>query len=164
MFTFHLVMRFCFLVHVRCSLDPDSSAFTNWSNKIFGLAAAGFILVFMIPPTQNVYGHSLPFIFYILGRGMVVLALAFEEWEIIDSKGKLFFYFYATISVIMPVVILSEYAYFDIHGEKSPWPGKITMAIDYSWFACLALTSKFLPNSMVLHRSFELVDADDKSR
>jgi len=161
MFCFYLIVRFCVLVHIRCSLDPNTSAFTNWSYKIFGLASAGFILVFMIPPTQSVYGHSLPFIFFIIGRGMIVLALAFEEWTTIDSKGRLFFYVYATISLILPVMYLSEYIYFDIYGEKSPWPGKITMAMDYSWFACLALTSKFLPNSMVLHRSFELVDDDD---
>lgn len=161
MFCFYLIMRFCFLIHVRCSLDPDTSTFTDWSYKIFGLASAGFILVFMIPPTQSVYGHSLPFIFFIIGRGMIVLALAFEEWTTIDSKGRLFFYYYATVSVILPVVILSEYAYFDIYGEKSPWPAKITMVIDYSWFVCLALTSKVLPNNIVLNRSFELADAGD---
>lgn len=158
MFVFYLIMRFCFLIHARCSLNSDSSAFTDWSNKMFAFSSAFFILVFMIPPTQNVYGHSLPFIFYILSRGMIVLALAFEEWDTIDGKGRFFFYFYATISLVLPVVILCEYIYFDFKTEKSPWPGKITMVIDYSWFACLALTSKFLPNGMVLHRSFELFD------
>mmetsp|Transcript_11554 Transcript_11554/g.32003 ORF Transcript_11554/g.32003 Transcript_11554/m.32003 type:complete len:113 (+) Transcript_11554:314-652(+) len=64
---------------------------------------------------------------------------------------------YGAISMALPIIYLSEYAYYEKHGKKSPWPYQITMILDYGWFFCLAVTAKFIPSNMVARRSFELL-------
>ena len=65
---------------------------------------------------------------------------------------------YGFISFVLPSIYICEYIYYDTYGVKSPWPWQITFALDYGWFACLAVTAKMVPSNFVIRRSFELVE------
>jgi hypothetical protein len=52
--------------------------------------------------------------------------------------------------------LICEYLYFEIHGQKSPWPSTITMVVDYTWFSHLCVLPFMLPNDIILVRTMEL--------
>ena len=154
----YLALRFCFMVSVRFSLDPGSSRFMHYANVSFAVAVCLFTLCLVIPPTTSVWGHTLPFCSYIVARFLVVYALALKEWDTMSLGDHCFIYYYGFVSVVLPIIYLSEFTYYAMAGVKSPWPWILTFVLDYSWFACLALTSKVLPSNIIVHRVMELVD------
>jgi hypothetical protein len=153
----YLGLRFAYMNQLRFSLDPAPNTFGVVANVCYGIGLCVFTLVLVIPPTQSVWMHSIPFIGYIWARFLIVWALFLEDWGTVTARGKIFLYFYAFVSAVLPIIYLSEYAYYAHYGAKSHWPYQITFGLDYAWFACLALTAKFLPSAIVIHQSFLLV-------
>ena len=166
----YLALRFVYMNCVRFYLQSKQEGesgrdfvfkFAIFSNLAFGTAIAVFTLCLAIPPFDSVWLHTIPFIGFIITRYLVVLALCLEDWPEDETSTKIFLYVYGFISFILPTIYISEYSYYDTHGEKSPWPWQITFALDYGWFFCLAITSKFIPNNMMVHREFELIELDE---
>jgi len=155
----YLALRFTFTNHVRYMLSSRHIPYKSFgmaANVLFTLAVLAFVLCLMIPPTVSVWFHTLPFIGYIIGRYLIILALCLEVWSSLPVGTRVFCYVYGFISAALPIIYLSEYAYYEQYQEKSPWPWYVTFVLDYAWFACLALTSKLVPYHTVIRRRFDL--------
>jgi len=72
--------------------------FGDFANTAFAVGVCVFTLCLVIPPTYNVWYHTLPFIGYIISRFLIVLALCLEEWDTLPSSTKTFIFIYGSIS------------------------------------------------------------------
>ena len=155
----YLCLRFTTMNAIRFQLIREPRFWAGLANLAFSVGVCAFTLCLMIPPDFSVWYHTLPFIGYIVTRYLVVLALSFEDYHEMPHKTRIFLWVYGFISATLPIIYLSEYAYYERHHEtKSPWPWQITFVLDYGWFACLAVTSKFIPSNIIIHREFKLVE------
>ena len=127
-----------------------------YKKKAFAISAVLMPVIFVIPPTKSVYLHSLPFMCFIVSSALVLLG-RFVMFQDELSQGRvLYILFFCLLSISFPMILLGEYLYFTLYGEKSPWPGTITMIVDYSWFALMSLLPFMLPNDIVLVKTTEL--------
>lgn len=157
----YLSLRFVSLNHTRTELLQDSISdrtkrYVQFTSKIFGFSAALMPIIFVIKPTDSVYGHSLPFMLFIASSAAVLLGrfLVFQH-ELSQIKA-VYITLYCIVSFLFPIILIAEYVYFSANGRKSPWPGTITMIVDYSWFALMTVMPFMLPKDIVLIRKHEL--------
>ena len=171
-FVTYMAFRFCYINFVRIKLQKDEviqnghsewnrkdrfiHSFNWWSNLGFMLSVVGFTLCLLIPPWESVWWHTVPFLFYIITRFFIVFAICLDYWEDVTPKGKIFLTYYGFVSIVLPLTALGEYTYYEIYEEKSFWPWYLTMFMDYTWFVCSMLTSKFVPSSVSVSRRFDL--------
>ena len=171
-FVAYMAFRFCYMNFVRIKLQHEQNiengtetwsrsdkmihSFNWWSNLGFLLSVVAFTLCLLIPPWTSVWWHTIPFLFYIVTRFLIVFAICLDYWEDVTSKGKIFLLYYGFVSIVLPLTAIAEYAYYEIYQEKSPWPWYLTMFMDYTWFACSMLTSKFVPSTVSVSRRFDL--------
>ena len=113
-------------------------------------------IIFVIPPTTSVWGHSLPFMMYIVSSALVVLGRFIMFQDELTQRRVIYLIIYCLLSVLFPTILICEYTYYAKHGEKSPWPGFVTMVIDYSWFILLSILPYMLPRDIVLVSTVEL--------
>lgn len=157
----HLGLRFVHLNESRTKLLGDklserSKTYGLISSKAFALALVMMPIIFAVPPTISVYAHSLPFLFFIVASAAVLLGRFIMFQDELSQTKAIYICIFSLCSFIYPVVLLCEYRYYDVYGEKSPWPGILTMTIDYSWFALLSLMPVMLPKDIVLLRDYKL--------
>jgi hypothetical protein len=74
----------------------------------------------------------------------------------LTQRRVIYLIIYCLLSVLFPTILICEYTYYAKHGEKSPWPGFVTMVIDYSWFILLSILPYMLPRDIVLVSTVEL--------
>ncbi|GFH47204.1 hypothetical protein CTEN210_03679 [Chaetoceros tenuissimus] len=157
----HIALRFVHLDESRTRLLGDNvserlKTFGLISSKVFALAMSMMPIIFAVPPTISVYGHSLPFLFFIVTIAAVMLGRFAMFQDELSQIKKIYIGIFSILSFIYPAVLLYEYRYYDMYGKKSPWPGMLTMMIDYSWFALLSLMPSMLPKDAVLQRDYKL--------
>jgi len=115
------------------------------SDLLWMVGISVFSLVWVIDPWMSLVDHTVPFCFFIVIRWLTILAAMLQSSQT-TWRGWVFMAIYTPISFILPIYYLSSYAYFDAtggkHGTMLPW--WVGMAMDYTWFACLPLTSLFL--------------------
>ena len=157
----HLGLRFVHLNAYRTKLLGDklserSKTYGLISSKAFALALVMMPIIFAIPPTISVYAHSLPFLFFIVASAAVLLGRFIMFQDELSQTRAIYICIFSFLSFIYPAALLCEYRYYDVYGEKSPWPGMLTMTIDYSWFFLLSLMPIMLPQDIVLLREYKL--------
>lgn len=123
--------------------------------------AQPFLLVF--PPAEEnggVYVHTVFFIQYVLVRLFVIAVQFFrnscdgstDDANHITTGQWRWFYVYTISSIAFPAMVFADYIYFDFYKpatapeEQILIPWYICNAMDLSWFACLGLSTRFLPN------------------
>ncbi|GMH78954.1 hypothetical protein TrVE_jg8023 [Triparma verrucosa] len=148
--------------------------FCNFSNAMYGVSAMAFSLVFMIPPTESVWLHSIFFVFLMIFRYSAFCAAFVEhmfktsasdsnleqgesnfQQNMIKYGSKRFMTLYGIATFAAPVCWFMCYAEYDRvcegvpEGECSdyqfPVPPALTAFFDYTWFVCLPLSPIFLP-------------------
>lgn len=168
----YLSLRFVVLNHIRYILTTKKQRFQRFgflANILFGVAVIVFTLCLLISPKQSVWLHTGPFIGFIVTRFFVVLEICLEQWNDIEPKSlqiqvHIFCWIYGVISFVLPCLYVLEYSYYAVHHRKSPFPYQITMLVDYSWFACLALTSIVVPYKWDLSRPINIVIQEQQQK
>ncbi|GFH58802.1 hypothetical protein CTEN210_15278 [Chaetoceros tenuissimus] len=157
----YLSLRFVSLNHTRTELLQDSISdrtkrYVQFTSKIFGFSAAMMPIIFVIKPTDSVYGHSLPFMLFIASSAAVLLGRFLVFQHELSQVKAVYITLYCIVSFLFPIILIAEYIYFSVNGMKSPWPGTITMIVDYSWFLLMTVMPFMLPKDIVLIRKHEL--------
>jgi hypothetical protein len=110
-----------------------------------------FGLVFVISPFDSVWPHSLAFLQYVAVRFLVVWANIYEQ--VAPPKSSIrFLWVYGFVSLAFPALVIINYLAYEappLGGDPaSPLvPYQLSMIFDYTWFACLALTTIFMPRA-----------------
>eukprot|EP00980_Cylindrotheca_fusiformis_P017094 scaffold5247_cov130-Cylindrotheca_fusiformis.AAC.13 len=169
----YLGLRFVYSDLVRFQLGMESSpkstfhvCFKYTSLFAYALALCGIILILMIPPTdEDVWTHSSFFLFFIVTRFFVVASIYRDFPDEFQYQDRVFLTVYGFISLFMPVLIVWQYWWYDFHdiGNRAPIHPWILGTIDYSWFLCLAVTAKFLPEETMLVRKVSLGENVEQS-
>merc|ERR1712136_377137 len=115
----------CYFVCIRYAVTSMT--------RSFELRRAGNIAV------TKFVGSVASSLLWMVGISVFSLVWVIDPWmSLVDHTVPFCF--------IIPIYSLSSYAYFDAtggkHGTMLPW--WVGMAMDYTWFACLPLTSLFL--------------------
>jgi hypothetical protein len=139
------------------------------ASKSFGIACCGVPVILVCTPKQHVWWHSVLFITIIYTRLAAILASFWTTKGSLDSLAtKIFLGVYTTVSIVFPIMVFWQYFLFDIYpGYKERLPGKgfiptwFIMVFDYTWFLCIAILPKFLPNEVLIRRKLELVATVD---
>jgi len=167
MFISYLAMKYAWLDMMRTELCRDHMTTCNVilnqiTDAVYMIAFAGFMFVFLIHPWDTVWGHSAGF-----------ALLAFAQWFILFGNtleshnaswfSWTFIVFYGILTFGDFFIIFGNYMHYEKHG--TPWaPWYIGAAFDYGWFACLPLTTVFLPAAPALVMPVRLDDAVQMGR
>ena len=81
---------------------------------------------------------------------------------------RIFLYSYSVVTFTLPLLYIVDYIHYDRNynsGEKGDpaIPFQVLIVFDLLWFACLALTSKFLPKSPDMKVAYQLVVPEPNS-
>ena len=201
---FPIVCYFCIMhVHFKLArvyrsdaehllrLNTLGRAYIYCTNIGFAFAQCFFVVCFLIPPSQSVYWHTIPFIVNMIFRWLASTASFVEFNSRIVSVTAGFkpplpqyaYHFFALqgfVTMVLPVCWMVNYNAYDRAcgyqgsddevaaedcGFSPPVPAWFVGACDYIWFICLPLTPIYLPHNPVpVAHVIELlsrVDADD---
>jgi len=120
--------------------------FSVFSDILWMVSISVFALVWVVDPWMSMYGHTIPFNQFIVCRFISILAMMMQSSQT-TKKGWIFLVIYSGISFMLPVYYLTSFRYYTItnHDVKDTlFPWYFGMALDYTWFACLPLTSFYL--------------------
>ncbi|GFH43941.1 hypothetical protein CTEN210_00415 [Chaetoceros tenuissimus] len=175
--TVYLTLRFAFVSIMKYDLMLENGLFSErkhklsvLASKLYGLAYCGLPVVLVCTPKQHVWMHTGLFIAVIYTRLAAVLASFWTTKGSLDSvANKIFVGIYSILSIVGPIIVFWQYFLFDVYpGYKERLPGKgftpswLMMTMDYSWFLCVVLLPKFLPNEVLIRRKLELVSTIDE--
>lgn len=139
-------------------LNPCIVAFSLVSDVLYMFAWAGFVMTYVIPPWEDIWGHSLGFI--CLGTAQFLIFFSnVLEGENFPCCVYIFCFIYGAFTIAeFGFAAAGNFIYYSHHGK--PWlPNLLGSIIDYGWFATLALTSAVMPRSEGLKRFTELEPA-----
>lgn len=124
------------------------------TNGGYAISLSLFVLVFVESPFHNHHLHTAFFIQLIIFR-LLVVGANFYKAPARTKASNAFFVVYAIISLVLPVLYMVDFLWYDEVGAVViPW--QIVAAFDYGWFACLALTTKFLPQANCIRATWSL--------
>ncbi|GFH43918.1 predicted protein [Chaetoceros tenuissimus] len=130
------------------------------ASKLYGVAFCFLPVMLVVTPKQHVWWHTGLFIAIIYTRLAAVLASFWTTKGSLDSfANKIFVGIYTAVSIAFPVMAFWQYFLFDVYpGYKERLPGKgfIPPWFMMTWFLCIVITSKFLPNDILIRRNLEL--------
>lgn len=125
-------------------ITPGQVTFSLTMDVVFVVSTNIFGLVFVLPPTKSIVGHTLAFLQFVVVRFLVVLA-NFVEHPGPTQANWIFLYFYAfTTSGFFLTVFI------DMLAGEAVIPWVVTALFDVLWVISLILTSRFLPNAEVM--------------
>jgi len=166
----YLGLRLFVLDYIRFTLsnEVDSAstafiAFKLFTTILMVVTSLSFSLVFLVSPWDSVWIHSSAFMAVVIARWFSVVSMYIEFPEEYETKDKIFMFFFTVSSVSFPILLASEYRYYDAHGVKSPLSPWVCGTADYTWFLCMGLSSKFLPDKVSIYRKYELLNPTDAS-
>lgn len=163
-FVAFLAMKFAMLDMQRTQLVRDrltsfKACFSVATDALYMLSFAGFTLVFVIHPWDDVWGHSGGFILLQFVQWLVFLANIMEGENVLTISW-IFVVFYGIVTVGNCAIISSNYLYYTKHGY-GPWnPWWLGALFDYGWVGCLPLTTIFLPNAEALYETARVISPD----
>jgi len=145
-----------------------SKCITVLSSCVSLVSTCILAVLFLFPPVpdaQAVWIHTGIYVQFIIGRlfGIAVLYYrnyldgSHEELDNTSQASWIFLHVYAAVSLVLPVIFYINYSWYDItrkegqSPDERPIPATVTMVLDYTWLACVGLTTKFLPPQSTLH-------------
>ena len=177
----YLNFRACWIAAMAEAYAEDNQTttigriMTYASCLIYMVSTAILAVLFLVPPgptASDCWWHTSIYVQYILGRLIFVTTHYYRHGNqegVFQNGASLswcFLHVYAAVSILAPVLFYVNFAWYDIYrdpavdGDKILIPWYVTMTVDYLWFICLALTTKFMPQSsaFVLERQQNLRD------
>jgi hypothetical protein len=132
-------------------------------NAIYTLVLVQVIYFLLVPPTENAWWHLGTFLAMIWGRWFPIFG-NFMDAPTWSLGEKIFLGTYTVVSHVLPWLYIADYMYYDSKYSDPeiadpPLINPIFLQIfDLLWFACLAGTSKFLPQAPDMRVSYALVN------
>jgi len=156
-------IRYAVLDLERAALSNLSSAkmcAVRLANMCYVLSIASMSLVFVVTPGVNAKIHTMLFIQLIFFRFLVVAGNYVEaEASDVTVKSKVFVVVYGLISGLLLLCFGISLALWK-QGDSPVIPPRVTMTVDYLWFLCLPLTTKFLPEAPAIRFRLALEKKD----
>merc|ERR1712037_1001516 len=145
-----------------------SKCITLFSSIVSLVSTCILAVLFMFPPVpdaQAVWIHTGIYVQFIIGRLFGIAVLFYRNYldgshEELDNTSQgswIFLHVYSAVSLALPVIFYINYSWYDItrkegqSPDERPIPATVTMVLDYTWLACVGLTTKFLPPQSTLH-------------
>lgn len=130
------------------------------ANMLYVVSISGVPLIFVITPAVHAKVHTCLFIQLIFFR-LVVVAGNFVEAKSSDVTlgSKVFLAIYGVISIFLLTCFGISLAWYE-KGGSPVVPPYLTMTADYSWFLCLPLTTRFLPEAPAIRFDLTLEKKD----
>jgi len=164
--TVYLVIRYSWTDMQRTKLKKWSITKTQYwfsmvASSMFLVSGVCFGAVFMIDPFVSVWCHSLFFIQYMVVRMICVWANMYEQ-NGTSTSSWIFMVVYGFATILFSGCVIFNFIMYDRHISdpdfKAPYlHWGVTATFDYTWFVCLALTTKFLPDDSDIVVSYQLV-------
>ena len=119
---------------------------------------------------RNVWVHTCIYLFLVMTWYLVVLSIYLEYPKEFQIKDKIFLFLYGICSFSVPALTLWQYWLYDVHhrgrhpsattlmtNEATPIPAWALGSLDYLWFVCMMITSRFIPGNQKiwLMRTFQ---------
>jgi hypothetical protein len=126
--------------------------FSIFSDVIYALAWAGFVLTYVIPPWQDVWGHSTGFI--CLGTAQFFIFFS----NVLEGENfPICVYIFCAIYGIFTIAEFGfaaalNFYWYETYGQPFV-PDLLGIFIDYGWFGMLAATSAVMPRGEALVRT-----------
>ena len=138
-----------------------------WAQRVTCWYAIALLLIPVIlvcTPLQHVYIHTGIFVNYIYAQLVMVSVSYWTTKGSLDSMGnKVFYGLLLTSSLLFPILVITDCIAFEIHDSSKddesvvPVPVWLLKTLDISWFICLAIMPKFLPNDVLIRRKVDIV-------
>lgn len=146
-------------------ISAKEHLYASIATYIYMLSALTSPIILVVTPVDNVWLHSIFFIFLIVGRMIATLATFYTTDGSLDSlANRIYLGFYTFISIVFPLTVVHSYYIYDMYGERMPGKGflptSLVQLLDLSWFFCVAVSHKFTPNEALIHRTIELVQKE----
>ena len=159
-FAVYCAVRYCVLDYVRGAVTPDLSRrkvqIIKFCNTLYAVSIMAVPLIFVVTPKVSPSVHTTFFVQLIVCR-FVVVAGNFVEVEGIPREKWAFLAVYGLVSVLLTASAFINFVTYDSKNKKKPTvPMALGMIFDYSWFACLAVTGRFLPEQTPLQITYQL--------
>jgi len=139
--------------------------FSIVTDLFYMLAWVGFVFTYVIPPYQNIWLHSLGFMWLGTAQFFIFFANCLEG-ENFPWCVYIFCALYGFVTILeFGGVAAANFWYYDITGGvKGPLiPSNIGFVIDYGWFLMLALTSAIFPKAEPLLITTTIASVGDDS-
>jgi hypothetical protein len=159
-------LRFCYLDNLRCVLS-DASASQKWWTQAANLVQGGswcvFPIVYVMTPDQNALIHSGAFVCLIIGNLFGMATNFYEMDNQYHKKGSWIYLACLTFfSIGFPGVVVTQLlTYREDSEELGPAPVWLNVFLDYGWFLCLAIQSRFMPAAPSIYFKCKLVEDED---
>jgi uncharacterized membrane protein (GlpM family) len=162
-------LRFCFTSIMKYDLMLENRLirkrkhfFVSLATYLYGIGVTSIPIILVCRPTENVWLHSLIFLYGIVCLFFVVAASFWTSKGSLEPlANKIFFGVYSINAITFPIMVIYSYVLYDRVGERAPGKGFLPVWLvqsqDLSWFICNALTAKFLPNEVLISRKIALV-------
>eukprot|EP00457_Paulinella_chromatophora_P002802 gb/GEZN01002807.1/.p1 GENE.gb/GEZN01002807.1/~~gb/GEZN01002807.1/.p1 ORF type:complete len:727 (+),score=56.51 gb/GEZN01002807.1/:104-2284(+) len=121
--------------------------FSVFTNVFHGIAIMMFAMVFVVPPSQNAWLHSIGFMALIVARWLTLLS-NWAEAERCPVSSWVYLCVNGVTSVIYLIMLCLNYQHFDAHGVPL-WDGRYNGFIDYFWFFQVYFTGKYIPDCQI---------------
>jgi len=132
--------------------------FSIVTDVLYVIAWALFTLTYVIPPEQDVWGHSIGFMTLGTTTWLVLLANTMEGKNF-PPVVWLFVLTYGVFTIVDFGLAGINFVYYEQTGGKGPWnPWWVGFVADYGWFASLAFTSVIMPRGEQLKMTAEVVE------
>jgi len=133
-----------------------TKSFLKFSHGFLALTSCGFMLCFIIHPEESIWGHTLPFCFYIIGRLMVFYARLVEmkvEGKEITTGTLLYALVYTALSLAyngMMIGTIYKYQNENRTGFDPPFHIGWWIWIDWGWILVQGVEKRMFPKLPII--------------
>lgn len=159
-----LIFRYAWLDMKRTSLVRNRlSSGQFWmsmsTDVAFMVSGTMFSLVLVVDPGSSAWGHTVPFLQFVVVRVFIVAANTFEHPEP-PRPSLVFLAVYAMVSALFLVCVVVNFAGYDAAVDKASHeptvPVGLAFSCDVVWFVCLGLTTCFLPQAEEIRMTYSV--------
>mmetsp|Transcript_22919 Transcript_22919/g.70920 ORF Transcript_22919/g.70920 Transcript_22919/m.70920 type:complete len:176 (-) Transcript_22919:134-661(-) len=147
------------LVRAACdaTLEPWRLAVVRGCSVTCAVSACFLPMIFVVTPYVSPNWHTAFFGQYI-GAKFVAVAGNFVECSKsgIPASKWIFLATYGFVSLAFMMQLAINFICYEAPGVNPTMPPALARFFDYGWFACLAVTEKFLPGKAPLKITYEL--------
>lgn len=142
--------------HDKQLLATSSFMYAFVTDLMYMGSAAAFVLVFVIPPQIDLWGHFCAFLQIVVVRWLVMLSYMLRHLS--PSYGQWWLFgFYTALTWGFFICMILDLAYTTMKPGADPFvPFQVSAMFDYVWFTMLMFTHYMLPPQPILSVQVEL--------
>lgn len=146
----------------KVGLSGCKVCFSVATDILYVFAWAGFTLTYVIPPWENVWGHSIGFICLGFTTWLVLLANVMEGQNFPCVVYVFVMVFGLFTLVDFGCIAIANFIYYQATDHKKPplFPWQVGMIADYGWLCAMGLTSVVMPKGPGLQMSVRTVQGE----